>query len=169
MGQHNCNGRGESLLEFLSSSNLEILNLGNESTFCNVCRQEVIDITLGSYGLLESIIRWEASREPSLSDHRHSLFTLRGSVPALLIRNPRGTFRENLRFKLDRVPELNMEGEALLGLAVQWIHEAQVTAYEENCHLSLTTNGRNYLRWTLELASLSREGRQLFNRYRADK
>ena len=80
---------------FLSSSNLEILNLGNESTFCNVCRQEVMDITLGSYGLLESIIRWEVSREPSLSDHRHSLYSLRRSVPATLIRNPRGTNSEN--------------------------------------------------------------------------
>jgi len=50
-----CSGRGESLLEFLNSSNLEILSRYNESTFCNTSRQEVIDITLGSYGLLESI------------------------------------------------------------------------------------------------------------------
>ena len=90
-GSTNCNRRGESLLEFLSSSNLEILNRGNEPTFCNVIRQEVTDITLGSYGLLENIIRWEVSRKPSLSDHGRILFTVRGSVPALLIRNPRGT------------------------------------------------------------------------------
>ena len=37
-GRINCNGRGESLLEFLNSSKLEILNRGNESTFCNVSR-----------------------------------------------------------------------------------------------------------------------------------
>ena len=72
-GSTNCNGTGESLLEFLNSSNLEIPNRGNESTFCNVSRQEVIDITLGSYGLLESITGWEVSRKPSLSDHRHSV------------------------------------------------------------------------------------------------
>jgi len=75
-GSTNCNGRGESLLEFLNSSNLEIPNRGNESTFCNVSRQEVIDITLGSYGLLESITGWEVSREPSLSDHRHSVHSM---------------------------------------------------------------------------------------------
>jgi len=69
-GNTNCNGRGESLLEFLNSSKLEILNRGNESTFCNVSRKEVIDITMGSYGLLESITGWEVSREPSLSDHK---------------------------------------------------------------------------------------------------
>jgi len=80
----------------------------------------VIDITLGSYGLLESIIRWEVSREPNFSDHRHVLFTLRGSVPALLIRNPRdtnyGSFREDLRDRLEKGPELSMEDEAGLGL-----------------------------------------------------
>ena len=54
-GSTNCNDRGEALVEFLNSSNLEILNQGNESTFCSGYRQEVIDITLGSFGLLESI------------------------------------------------------------------------------------------------------------------
>lgn len=168
-GSTNCNGRGESLLEFLSSLNLEILNRGNEPTFCNVSRQEVIDITLGSYGLLES---WEVSRKPSLSDHGHILFTLRGSFPAPLIRNPRGTnwgsFRKDLRDKLERGPELNMEDEAGLGLAVQGIQQALVTAYEENCPLRPTKNGRKSLKWTPELASLRREVRRLFKRCRAD-
>ena len=42
-------------MEFLNSSNLEILNQGNEPTFCTGCRLEVIDITLGSFGLQEII------------------------------------------------------------------------------------------------------------------
>ena len=42
-GSTNCNGKGESLLEFFNSLNLGILNRGNESTFCNASRQEVID------------------------------------------------------------------------------------------------------------------------------
>ena len=50
-GSTNCNDRGEAVVEFLNSSNLEILNQGNESTFCSGYRQEVIDITLGSFGL----------------------------------------------------------------------------------------------------------------------
>jgi len=45
-------------------------------TFCSSVRQEVIDITLRSYGLLDSITDWEGSSEPSLSDDRHFLFTL---------------------------------------------------------------------------------------------
>jgi hypothetical protein len=65
-GSTNCNSRGEALLEFLNTTNLEILNWGNEPTFCSGGRSEVIDITLGSLRLLESIISWEVSPEPSL-------------------------------------------------------------------------------------------------------
>jgi hypothetical protein len=79
-------------MEFLNTTNLEILNRGKESTFCSGARQEVTDIiTLGSSGLLESITGWEVSSEPSLLGHRHILFTLRGSFPVSLFRNPRGT------------------------------------------------------------------------------
>jgi hypothetical protein len=87
-------------MEFVDSSNLEIPNRGNEATFSNVSRQDVIDITLGSFQLLQRITGWEVSPEPSLSDHRHILFTLRGSFPVTLIRNTRcsnwGSFREAL-------------------------------------------------------------------------
>jgi len=100
-GSTNCNRRGEALMEFLNSTNLEILNQGNEPTFCSGGRFEVTDITLGSIRLLESILDWEVSQEPSLSDHKHILFTLRGSEPVHLIRNPKstnwGSFKGELR------------------------------------------------------------------------
>jgi hypothetical protein len=90
-GSTNCNGTGEVLIEFLDSTTLEIFNMDSEPTFCVSVRQEVIDITLGSYGLLDIITDWEVSLELSLSDHRHVLFTLRGSASVFLIRNPKGT------------------------------------------------------------------------------
>jgi hypothetical protein len=167
-GSTNCNGRGEALIEFLNSSCLEILNRGNESTFYNGTRQELIDIILGSYGLLESITDWEVSSEPSLSDHRHILFTLRGSVPVPLIRNPRGTnwgsFWEDLR---ERGPKMGMRDETGLGLAVHWVQQALISAYD-NCPLRPIRKGKKSLGWTLELESLRREVRRLFNRCRAD-
>ena len=167
-GCTNCNGRAESLYDFLNSTNLEILNQGNGPTFCNVYRQEVIDITLGSHGLLESIIGLEVSQDPFLSDHRLILFTLRGSFPAPQIRNTRGTgwgsFQEDLRDNLERGPEMTMKDEAGLGLAVHWIQQALNTAYEDNCSLRLAKKGRKSLKWTSELQSLRREVRRLFNR-----
>jgi hypothetical protein len=75
-GSTNCNSRGEALVEFLNTATSEILSQGNEPNFCSGGRLEVIDITQGSLRLLENIIGWEVSPEPSLSDHRHILFIL---------------------------------------------------------------------------------------------
>jgi hypothetical protein len=171
-GSTNCNGRGEALIEFLNSTNLEIFNRGNEPTFCTSVRQKVIDITLGSYGLLDSIADWEVSLEPTLSDHRHILFTLRGSVPVLLTRNPRGTnwgsFREDPRERLEGGPEMSMKEKAGLGLAAHWIQQALILAYEGNCPLIPIRRGRKSLKWTLELQVVRREVRRLFNKCRAN-
>jgi len=60
-------------VEFLNTTHLEILHRGNEPTFCSGGRSEVIDITLGSMRLLESIIGWEVSSEPFLSDQTYSV------------------------------------------------------------------------------------------------
>jgi hypothetical protein len=54
----------DALVEYSNSSNLEILNQGTEPTFCSGCKLEVIDITLVSFGLLESITSWEVSSNP---------------------------------------------------------------------------------------------------------
>jgi hypothetical protein len=135
----NCSSRGEALVEFLNTTNLEILNRGKEPTFCSGGRSEVIDVTLGSLMLLESIMGWDVSSEPSLSDHRYIMFTLRGSVPVRLIRNLRGTnwgsFKEDLRDRLERGPEMYKESEARLELAIHWVQQDLVLAYENNCPL----------------------------------
>jgi hypothetical protein len=46
-GSTGTNLWGVSLVEFLASSNLNILNHGNEPTFVVCNRKEVIDLTLG--------------------------------------------------------------------------------------------------------------------------
>jgi hypothetical protein len=65
------NLRGVSLLEFLVSSKLNILNQGNEPTFevCN--RKEDIDLTLGTNKISNLVSDWHVSGEPSLLDHRY--------------------------------------------------------------------------------------------------
>jgi Endonuclease-reverse transcriptase len=47
-GSTDTNSRGAALLEYIASSNLEILNRGNEPTFVTHNRSEVIDISLSS-------------------------------------------------------------------------------------------------------------------------
>jgi len=160
-------------MEFLNSSNLEILNRENEPTFCSGGRFEVIKITPGAFRFLESIIDWEVSLEPSLSDHRHVLFTLRGSVPVCLIRNPRntncGSFKGDLRDQPERGPRLDMKDEAELGLAIDLVQQALISAYEDNCPLKSVKTSRQSLRWTVELESLRRGVRWLFNKCQSDK
>jgi len=63
---------------------------------------------------------------------------------------------------------MRMDDEAGLGLAVHWIQQALITAYEDNCPFSPSKNGRKSLKWTSELESLRREVRRLFNRCQAD-
>jgi len=81
-GSTNCNDRGVVLLEFLNFSNLEILNQGTDPTYCSAGRLEVIWITLGYFGLLESFKSREYSSDLSLSNHRRNPFTLEYSTGA---------------------------------------------------------------------------------------
>jgi hypothetical protein len=166
-GSANYNDRGVALVEFLNSTNLEILNRGNEPTFCNSRRVEVLNITLGSCELLERIKDWEVSSEPSLSDHRHIMFKLVGSVPASFFRDLKITnwdsFWEDLEGRLEQGPKID---EAGLGLAIAFFQGALITAYEDNCPFKVGRKGKFSLRWMSTLESLRREVRRLFNKGR---
>jgi hypothetical protein len=163
----------EALVEFLNTTTLEILNWGNDPTFCSGGRLKVIDITKGSLRLLDSVIDWEVSSEPSMSHHRHILFTPQGSIPVCLIRNPRGTnwgsFKEDLRDRLERGPGMDMNSEAGLGLAIHWLQQALILAYENKCPLKPVKMCRQTLKWTTELDSLGRKARRLFNKCHSGK
>jgi hypothetical protein len=58
-------------MEYLVSSNLNILNQGNEPTFVIRNRKGVIDLTLGTNRIGNLVSNWHASDEPSSSDHRY--------------------------------------------------------------------------------------------------
>jgi len=73
------------------------------------------------------------------------------------------SFQEGLRDRLERGPEMNMLDEAGLGLAVHWVHQVLILAYEDNCPLRFVKTGRQSLRWISELESLRRGVRRLFN------
>jgi hypothetical protein len=64
---------------------------------------------------------------------------------------------------------MNMKDEAGLGLAIHWVQQAQISAYENNCPLRLVKTGRQSLKWTSELESTGRGVRRLFNKCRTDK
>jgi hypothetical protein len=50
-----------------------------------------------------------------------------------------------------------MKDEVGLGLAIQWMQQALITAFEDNCPLRPIIKGRKSLRWTRELEILRRD------------
>jgi len=128
-GNANCNERGVAELEFINSSNLEILNQRNDPTDFIARITLVIVISLGFVGILENCKRWEVSSEPSLSDHTHILFTLDGPVPLRLRGTIRNSLREGLKGVLENGPEMNMKDDAGLGLAILSVQQALNSAY----------------------------------------
>jgi hypothetical protein len=69
-GSTGTNPRGDSLMEYLVRSNLNILNHGNEPNFVVRNRKDVIDLTLGTNKIGDLVSNWHVSDEPSLSYHR---------------------------------------------------------------------------------------------------
>jgi hypothetical protein len=111
----------------------------------------VIDITLWSFGHLKSIIGSEVSSEPSLSDHRHILFTLHGYVQVRSRGSNWDSFNGDLNDRLDEYEKM-----AGLWLAIYWLQQALIIAYKDNCRHRTVKRGRQSLVWTSELAFLTR-------------
>ncbi|XP_055850400.1 uncharacterized protein LOC129914972 [Episyrphus balteatus] len=108
-GSTDINDRGESLFDFILSTNLIVSNTGNEPTFVTRNRQEVLDITLVSDSIHQRILNWKVSEEHSFSDHRYIQFSLNDvTTKQLAFRNYRKTnwqkYRETLTSLLK--PEL---------------------------------------------------------------
>jgi hypothetical protein len=64
---------------------------------------------------------------------------------------------------------MDMKSEAGLGLAIHWVKQALILAYEDNCPLRPVKTGKQSLRWTTELESLRKGVRWLFNKCRSGK
>ncbi|PNF33518.1 hypothetical protein B7P43_G17647 [Cryptotermes secundus] len=75
-GSTGTNPRGESLMEFLVSSNLNILNHGKEPTFVVWNRKGVIGLTLETNNIENLVSNWHVSDELSLLDHRYICFEI---------------------------------------------------------------------------------------------
>lgn len=89
-GSSNTNKRGEKLVEYLTTTDLDIQNKGIEATFVNKLRQEVLDITLATQSISNRINNWHVSSQETLSDHREINFTINCELKTgKLYRNPR--------------------------------------------------------------------------------
>jgi hypothetical protein len=95
-------------MEYLVSSNLNILNHGNEPIFVVRNRQEDIDLTLGTNRIGDLVSNWQISDDPSLSDHRYICFQIYNiKVERSTYRNPKRTnwesYKDDLKVNLGTI------------------------------------------------------------------
>jgi ribonuclease HI len=166
-GSTGTNRRGEFLLRFLLSNNLHILNIGNHPTFKNKIREEVIDISFCTEGLISVIEGWCVSDEPSLSDHNYILFQIGGvTVQTEQYRNPRKTdwasFVDSLTVRLRKPPKITSCIQ--LDQAAFELQDIMLDCYYSSCPLSTRSRTRRVRWWSQDLAVKRRTVRRLFNR-----
>lgn len=174
-GSSDINLRGERLLEFLVSTEMEILNKGNSPTFVTRNRTEVLDITLASRNIANMVKEWHVSPEETLSDHREIAFYLDCEIPPTPnFRNPRNTnwevFRNSLESNLQINHQVYSELTSCEGLdnAVDCFSKAMKMAFIEACPERNRSNQKNKW-WNAELSRLRKQSRRLLRLYLARK
>ena len=167
-GSTDTNTRGESLMEFMLASKLFVLNKGNEPTFMDSRRQEVIDITICTRSLRDWVENWRVSGEPSGSDHRQIHLSLREvQIEEYWIRNPKNTdwdgFRRDLSVLIKTIPTRFRKCTELDETAAM-LQGAIISAFNNNCPLKKKSHKRKTNWWNQSLAELQKRVRKLFNR-----
>jgi hypothetical protein len=145
-GSTSTNPRGEHLMEYLVSSNLNILNCSNEPTFAVRNRMEVIDLTLGTNKIGDLVSNWHVSDELSLSDHRYICFQIGNIITNYVtFRNPKRTKWESYKDDLKGNREIILckictikDIDQSVG-QLQW---AVILSYYQNCPAKTTRSPR---------------------------
>lgn len=167
-GSSNNNKRGESLLEYLTTNNLDILNRGCAPTFINKIRQEVLDLTITSPCLAYKCLKWHVSKEASLSDHKHICFEIQASQSEeKKFRNPKRTnwtqYQTILKYETCNLEDTISSPDCIDLQANQLVYN-MINAYEQSCPISKKKGNKQLPWWNEELATKRKETRKLFNR-----
>lgn len=172
-GSTDINKRGESLFDYLLSTNLIISNRGETPTFYNRIREQVIDVTLVSDSDSVRIEDWRVSLECSFSDHHRILFSidlsLGGKIP---YRNPRKTNWIKFRSIVQSIPPPVMEDPVSIQnveSSVNMLTKTLTEAYLQSCPERVPSNRVHQPWWTPELKILRTESRKLFNKAKKNK
>lgn len=62
-GNADTNERGEAVLDFITTNDLEVVNKGFEPTFVRANCSTVIDLTLASRFFSRRVVNWEVSKD----------------------------------------------------------------------------------------------------------
>ena len=154
-GSSDNNRRGEDLLDYIVTTELEICNLGNTPTFVNAIRGEVLDITLASQNVFENILNWKVLNTDMMSDHRPITFNvnIETTQDESKYRNVRTTnwdkFRSQLREEL-----IGIDDNAGLNEQTDKLNTAINRAYIGSCREKNRKRRQKPDWWTNELTEL---------------
>lgn len=158
------NGRGNSLLEFLSGTNLSILNRGTAPTFVGGGAQTIVDITLASDELGSLVKDWRVSDEVTKSDHNYILFklTLEDTIEKQTVfMNPKRTnwdaYRETISSRTKPVRRINTTAD--LDKEAKRLTKNLQQSFNENCKSSTKRKGSTPW-WNPELEKLRKQTRK---------
>jgi hypothetical protein len=166
-GSTGTNPRGGSLMEFLVSSNLNILNHGNEPIFVACNRKEVIDLTLGTNKIGILVSNRHVTDEPSLLGHRYTSFQI-GNITTnqVTFRNPTRTnwesYKDNLNVNLE-ITVRSIHTIRDIDRSVDQLQQAIILSNYQNCPAKTTRSPRNASCWNKTLSELKAKSRRLFN------
>lgn len=171
-GSSDINPRGLDLMEYLCSTNLNILNIGNIPTFVKSNREEVLDITLCTNKITHEVNNWRVSEEESLADHRFIFFDhMNGCMEIFRFRNPRNTdwsvYTDTLASKFHGY-QPSIEGPDDLDDVVEITTSNIIEAFEEACPLRTIKSTRGTPWWNTELSKLRKMCRRAWNRRRTE-
>ncbi|XP_070499431.1 uncharacterized protein [Chironomus tepperi] len=166
-GSSDTNKRGESLLDFLLIKELIVLNEGNEPTFSNSIREEVLDITFCNRVVCNMVRKWNVSSEPSLSDHRYITFeVMTCESDQEGFRNPRKT--DWIGYKCSLINNLQglnhiVTSQTEAEILSENVNMAIMNAYRDNCKLTKPCKHGRCKWYSAELERMRKKVRRKWN------
>ncbi|KAJ2939962.1 hypothetical protein O0L34_g6668 [Tuta absoluta] len=153
-GSTDNNKKGNLLLDFIVSNNLDIINTGNTATFVTKTRQEVLDITLATSCFSKYVEDWKVDTEESFSDHRRITFQLECKMVKTQIRNARKTdwdkFDKNMKEWNPSTINQTLLAEKM-EKDTQRLNTALTEAFHKACPLKEICKGKGQTWWNKEL------------------
>lgn len=160
--------RGEELLDYITSNNLQILNVGNEPTFVSGERMDVIDLTISTLQISRRIENWRVEKGDSFSDHKAIGLEIRtAKLKPVKFRNKKKTDWEGYRASLKRylsTPLRVIDSKEKLDAAAKNLTKSITKAYHDNCKL-ITNKRKCVLEWqNSKLLEQRKHLRKAFNK-----
>ena len=178
-GNRESNTRGENLLDYLDSHELQWTNKGSSPTFLNSRGQNsIIDLTLTNEDGKDLVQNWHVSSKHSDSDHRYVFYDIasKSKTQPKQIRFARNTdwniFKENLANNqiLEKLNQEEIHQNEELDKAAENLNQVLIQAFEAACPITYISSAIKKPPWlTPEVQEAQREIKHKLMRARSEK